>query len=56
MHNLYTVTDIKINKSQTFALSSEDYYQVVEYLDNINKKEGYRFEIERVETNTALQP
>ena len=56
MHHLYTVTDIKLNKCQTVALSSEEYHQLSEAMFNINKRDGYRFEIERVETNTALQP
>lgn len=56
MHNLYTVTDIKINKTYTVALSGEEFHQISEAMFNINKREGYRFEIERVATNTALQP
>ena len=33
-----------------------DLYNFSEAMFNINKREGYRFEIERVATNTALQP
>lgn len=53
--NLYMITDLRNNSTQTITLDSEGYHRAREILRKENRKE-YRYEIEAVETNKALRP
>lgn len=53
--NLYMITDLRNNSTQTITLDVEGFHRAREILRKENRKE-YRYEIEAVETNKALRP